>query len=135
MPSRRLNRRINRQAAELTLAVPQVVAHRVMRAATAGHSPSARDRREFHRMTSEKVVAFNEAWNAMLVEAFQAGVRAWLSPALWPIAWTSGNKAARAAWAHAERTTLAMLTSGLAPVHRRAVANARRLRRLPRTLR
>jgi hypothetical protein len=32
--------------------------------------------------------------------------------------------------AHARRTALAVLGSGLAPVHRRAVANARRLRRV-----
>ena len=131
----RMTRRITSQATELALAVPQVVAHRVMRAATAGHSPSARDRREFHRMTEEKVAAFNEAWAAMLFEAFRAGTRAWLTPVLWPLAWTSGSKSARAAWAHAERATLAMLASGLGPVHRRAVANSRRLRRLARTLR
>jgi hypothetical protein len=128
----RLTRRITRQATELAFAVPQVVAHRVVRAAGAGHSPSARDRREFHRMTEEKVAAFNEAWTAMLAEVFRASMKAWLTPVLWPPAWTSGSRSARA---QAERAMLAILTSGLAPVHRRAVANSRRLRRLPHALR
>ena len=39
------------QAAELALAVPQVVAHRMARMALAGHSPSARDQREFQMMS------------------------------------------------------------------------------------
>ena len=56
---------IARQAAELAVAVPQVIAHRLTRLALAGPAPSARDRREFQRMGAEKAAAFAESWNAM----------------------------------------------------------------------
>jgi hypothetical protein len=39
--------------------------------AISGASPSARDRKEFHRMGAEKFAAFNESWNAMAVQAFR----------------------------------------------------------------
>jgi hypothetical protein len=65
----RKSRALATQVIDLGLAVPQVVAHRVARMALAGLSPSMRDRREFHRMGAEKVAAFYESWNAMLLES------------------------------------------------------------------
>ena len=44
---------VARQATDLAVAAPQVVAHRLTRMAMAGANPSARDRREFTRMVSE----------------------------------------------------------------------------------
>ena len=41
------------QAAELALAAPQVVAHRVARMALAGATPSERDRKEFERLKAK----------------------------------------------------------------------------------
>jgi hypothetical protein len=115
------------QTMELGVAVPQVIAHRVARMAIAGASPSARDRKELHRMGTEKVAAFNEAWNAMAVEAFRANQRLTLSfmQSLW------------FPWIHPKRrrpshAALAILGKGLAPVRRRAVANAKRLGRIKR---
>jgi len=64
--------------AELGLAAPLVVAHRIARMALAGPLPSARDRLEFAEMVIDKQVAF---------------------------------------------------AKGIAPVHRKAVGNARRLAR------
>lgn len=58
------------------------------------------DRREMQRMGSEKVLAFWESMSAMGVEAFKANASLW-----------------------------GILEKGLAPVHKRAKANARRLRR------
>jgi hypothetical protein len=119
-------------AAELTLAVPQVVAHRVARMAAAGHAPSARDRREFHRMGAEKVAAFGESWVAMGAEALRVQ-QAWAAT-LWrwsltPWAGTMPWPPSQAQW-HAALD--GVLGSGLEPVHRRAVANAKRLGRRPR---
>lgn len=97
------------RAAELAVAVPQVVAHRLARMATAGPWPGARDRREFSRMGSEKVAAFHESWSAMWLNAWRAQMQfamAMLQGWWWP---------AR------------IVDQGLKPVHRRAVANARRL--------
>jgi hypothetical protein len=59
------------QTIALGIAAPQVAAHRVARMAMAGASPSARDRKEFHRMGTEKMIALNEAWSAMAFEAFR----------------------------------------------------------------
>ena len=56
------------QTIDLGFAVPQVIAHRVARIIIAGGSPSARDRRELHRMGAEKILAANEAWSAMAIQ-------------------------------------------------------------------
>jgi hypothetical protein len=125
--NRRNTRRATRQAIELAAAVPAVVAHRMGRLAVAGPSPSARDRDEFRKMGDEKVAAFYESWNAMFAEMYRASLRFWFSPLHWlpPTPGTTTRHAAK----HLERTGLAVLTKGIAPVHRRAVANARRLAR------
>ena len=121
MPSRRRSRpssRIATQVAELALAAPQVMAHRLARLAVAGASPSARDRGEFYRMSAEKVIAFYESWNAILLAQLRANWALALCPFQW---WWSP--------ARLRRTNLAILGAGLAPVHRRATANLRRLGR------
>ena len=90
------------QSIELGFAVPQVIAHRLARM----------DPLELHRMGSEKVFAFSEAWLAMAAQAFLEQQRLALSLAQ-PLWFPWARIAAR----------------GVAPIHRRAVANARRLRR------
>ncbi|WP_345381960.1 hypothetical protein [Pseudonocardia yuanmonensis] len=50
-----------RQLAEIAWSAPQVVAHRTARMATGGWPPSARDRREYRRMVTEKGTAFTRA--------------------------------------------------------------------------
>ena len=63
---------IARQAAELAVAVPQVIAHRLTRLARAGPAPSVRDRQEFQRMGAEKAAALAQSWNAMAQQAWEA---------------------------------------------------------------
>ena len=120
MPSRRRSRRsarIAKQAIELAVAAPQVMTHRLARLALAGSSPSVRDRSEFDRMGMEKIAAFYESWHAMCLALFRANLNLALSPVqFW---WSSGR---------GQRTALAIFGAGLAPVHRRVTANARRLR-------
>jgi hypothetical protein len=101
------------RAAELSLAAPQVVALRSLR---------MHDSREMQRMGSEKVLAFWESLNAMGLQMAKANqeyalfaMRQWWSP--WMTPWQVAAAAGK------------VLEKGLAPVHRRAVANARRLRR------
>jgi hypothetical protein len=98
--------------------------------ARAGPRLKARDHREFQLMTAEKIAAFHESWQAMYVQAL------WLQ-------WEAATATLRSIWLpslHARpfafmgrrrvaRNALAILSKGIAPVHRRAVANARRLRR------
>ncbi|RPH61800.1 MAG: hypothetical protein EHM83_12460 [Burkholderiales bacterium] len=118
------------QTADLALAVPQVMAHRIARMASSWPAPSSEDRREFHLMSAEKVAAFHESWNAMIVEAARANQRFWYAwlRSLW-MPWTGSSLTPAAASARLQRATLGIVASGVAPVRRRAVGNAKRLRR------
>lgn len=112
--------------AELAVAAPQVIGHRMQRMMLAGHAPTEQDRREMRRMGSEKVQAFAESWTAMSLQAAAAQQqmalslwRAWFSP-------MTSRSATRLSqqW---QRAALDVAGKGLEPVHRRAVANARRI--------
>lgn len=101
------------RAAELSLVAPPVVALRSLR---------MHDRREMQRMSTEKVLAFWESMNAMGLQMAKANqeyalfaMRQWWSP--WMSPWQAAASASK------------VLEEGLRPVHRRATANARRLRR------
>ena len=129
MPTRRKRTPSWLKATEFALAVPQVVSHRLTRMASAGMSPNARDRREFLRMGTEKVAAFAESWNAMTMEALRIQQRAsilWWR-AFW-MPWLHGdpNRYASSSMRNAQRR---IFGKGMAPIQRRAVANARRLAR------
>ena len=113
--SRRSSARLARQATELALAVPQVMAHRLTRMALAGSSPNARDRKEFHGMGQEKMVAFWQSWFGM----------GWAAVQMWQKAWLAGLMGARIPALDMTR----IWSQGLAPVHRKATANAKRLAR------
>jgi hypothetical protein len=112
MPTRRRrSKALAAQTVDLAFAVPQVVAHRVARMA---------DQQEMHRMGTEKFAAFGEAWTAMTLEAWLANQKfalSFMQSALLP-GTRQLNKAA-----------LDILASGMTPIRRRAVANARRLGR------
>lgn len=128
MPSRRSNSLATRSA-ELAFAAPLVIAHRLTRLAAAGHSPTARDQREFHRMGAEKVAAFAESWAAMgakLLSLQQAWIGSMWRWSLAPWAGAMPWPPSHAQWQRAARGVLAR---GIGPVHRRAVANAKRLGR------
>lgn len=112
------------RTAEMLAASGQVIAMRVTRMAAAGASPTARDRKEFLLMGSEKVqagaqsaLAVGAQWQAM---SWQLWARAWQQ-------WLAllGGGALRAAPLHSHLPRLAQ--AALAPVHRAATANARRL--------
>jgi hypothetical protein len=98
--------------------------------ARAGATPSARDQREFWLMGSEKVLAFYQSWFAMFAEAGRinqqialALFRAWLMP------WTATVPSLGRSAARMHRAALDIANKGVAPIHRRAVANAKRLGR------
>ena len=132
MPSRssRKSKSVASKAAELAVAVPQVVAHRVTRMAIAGPTLSERDRKEFQLMVVEKKTAFAEAWQAMAKQSVRASqtpatslLRSIWSPSLRNKP-TPGKVAAQL-----QSAALGVFGKGLAPVHRKAVANAKRLGR------
>jgi hypothetical protein len=124
---------VARQATDLAIAAPQVVAHRLTRMALAGANPSARDRREFTRMVAEKQAAFHQSWSAMGLQSMVAGqglmlawMRMWWTP--WTASTWNGNALASQA-AQWQNAMWGVVGKGLAPVHSKAVANARRLAR------
>jgi hypothetical protein len=123
---------LTRKSGELAAAATQVVAHRVTRMVLAGPNPSARDRNEFKRMVEEKNQAFAESWLAMTTQTLLA------NQALATSAWRSlffpwlGGGATPAAWANQmQQAGMSVINKGLAPVHRKALANAKRLAKTP----
>ena len=118
------------QAAELAVAVPQVVAHRVTLMALAGPRVTARDRREFEVMVAEKNAAFGESWSAMATEMARANQRlaASMVQSFWSVA-LGKRPSVVAASARFNKAAIGVVSKGVAPVHRKAVANAKRLAR------
>ena len=131
MPTRRrrTSSSLPMQMAELSLAVPQVIAHRVARMAVAGKTPSDRDKKEFELMVAEKKDAFGQSLNAMAAQAVRANQTLALS--LFKSFWLpAGRKlTAGAVASRVQRATVGVLSKGLEPIHSKAVANAKRLAR------
>ena len=109
MRRRRRAKSLALQAFELGMAASEVIAHRMARA----------DHAELQRMGTEKIVAANEAWAAMAAQAFLENQKLALT------FMQSGRLPSKQVNAAAAR----ILGKGMAPVRRRAVANAKRLRR------
>lgn len=115
------------RSTDLAFATPQVVARRLARLAAAGPVPSPRDRKEFELMASEKAAAFTESWRAMARQALRPNValatslaRSFWSP--WP-----GSRASTRVRNQMHDAVLDVLDKGLAPIQRKANANAKRL--------
>ena len=104
--------------------------------ARAGTSPSAADRAEFHRMGIEKIAAVNEAWTAMATQAFLENQKFALTFAqsLW-LPWMRPAPSVKSVSRQLNRAAASILGKGMAPVRRRAVANAKRLGRIARRTR
>lgn len=130
---------------ELSVAAPAVIAMRTSRMWAAGASPGVADRREFKRMSAEKCQAFGESLMAMAVQGQRAQVdwnlavarawwsmcmRSWWSGAAFP---TSARHPSHAASRQLLSGMATMLDRGLAPLHKTATANARRLSRIARS--
>jgi hypothetical protein len=118
------------KSAEIAIAAPQVIAHRVARMVLAGPTLSARDRKEFHLMFAEKMAGFGEAWSAMVLQTIRANQT--VAVALFRAFWVPSLRrraSTTAVAAQLQGAALDILGKGLAPVHRKAVANAKRLAR------
>ncbi len=129
---KRRTQRLNKQVSELAWAVPQVVNERITRMMFAGANPSSIDQREFNRMSEEKVEAFCESWMAMgqkMMVVQHEMMRDWIgSIGKFPgVGWTPAKMTQAA-----QSATLGVLGAGIAPVHSRAVSNAKRLKRVSR---
>ncbi len=136
MPSRRrtsrqrLATRSLARSLELSVAAPTVIAHRVGRLLAAGARPSRADRNEFQLMGTEKVLAFYQSWAAMWAQAgttqLQLMQSFWRMPS-WPPS-SPARLVTRVLTGQAAALTK-MLDAGMAPVHAKAVGNAKRLSR------
>jgi hypothetical protein len=98
--------------------------------ALSGSTLSERDRKEFELMVAEKKTAFAEAWQAMAVQTVRANqalatsfLRSVWSPSFW------GKPSAARVASQVQSAAMGILGKGMAPVHRKAVANAKRLAR------
>lgn len=117
------------------MASGEVIARRSQRMATMGPRPSGADRREMQRMVEEKVSATGESLQAMGMQTMalmQSSALQWMNVAQAQTLSMIGlgripsqSSASRAAL----RAPVAMMEAGLKPFHRRATANASRLRR------
>jgi hypothetical protein len=122
------------QVGKLSVAVPQVIAHRVGRMAAAGPVLSARDRKEFVGMVVEKQVAFAQSMQGMWLASLQAQQNLWqawsrsLAQSLWQPPWMAPAASSGLA-RQAQRAGLSVISQGLAPLERKASSNARRLAR------
>ena len=127
--SRRKAKSFAVQIFELGIAAPQVIAHRMAGMARANTAPSALNAAEFHRMGAEKMAAVSEAWAAMVTQAIlenQKFALRFMQSVWWPWMPTFTMKGVPRQLSRAAESAL---SKGMAPVHRRAVANARRLGR------
>ena len=100
------------KTAEMLLSSGFVINNRVTRMAKAGHSPSARDRKEFLLMGTEKAQAAQESMLAVYPRMAAAGMAMMMG------AWRP---------THALHESARIAHAALAPIHRKATANARRL--------
>lgn len=136
MTARRRNRShaLTQQATEMAMAVPHVVAHRVTRMALAGPVLSERDRTEFELMSAEKTSAMVESIQAMAAETLRAQQNFTLAMvrAMWSPLFTGRGSASAFAGSVGSRMNNAamdVIGKGMEPLHRTAVANAKRLRK------
>lgn len=121
--------RLSRQALELSVAAPQVVAQRLTRMALAGANPSARDQKEFKQMSDEKVTAFYESWSAIWAQMFksQFAIGQNMVSAVTNAMLAGKQPCAASTFSMLSDETSKVLSAGIGPVHRKAVSNAKRL--------
>ncbi len=127
--------RLSRRASQLAQAVPQVMTQRIGRMMMAGVLPVPGDQLEYYRMSSEKVEAFYESWAAMAAQSWQAQQQfsMWWMQTWWKVAlggWMNPPSLHQLSSHASQRLADSMLDvtmRGMAPVHRKAVANAKRL--------
>lgn len=81
-------------------------------------------------MVAEKKTAFAEAWQAMAIQSVRANQA--LATSLFRSLWSpslKGKPSAGKVAVQVQSAALGVFGKGLAPIHRKAVANARRLAR------
>lgn len=78
-------------------------------------------------MGAEKASVFAQSWNAMAMQAFVAQQQ--LATSFMRSFWSPRAPSASAVAAQWQNAALGVMVKGMAPVHRKTVANAKRLAR------
>ncbi len=124
----RTSNTLAKQSSELAFAVPQVIAHRLTRMALSGPVLSSRDQKEFQSMVAEKHAAFTQAWTAMATESARANQALALSMfGAWMNPFALTRHPATKLATDMQTAAMGVFSKGLAPVHKKAVSNAKRL--------
>lgn len=121
--------KLSQQALDMSLSVPFVMTQRMMQMATADWPLSTKDKKEFTRMGSEKVLAFGEAWFAMAAKTWQTQfmlAQQLMLGALGPNA--NYLKMAQTAQTKSLENMQRVMVAGVAPIHAKTGANAKRLK-------
>ena len=117
--------RLGQQVAEINAAVPGIVSRRLMQLAWAGAEPSRSDRTEVSRMSSEKWQAASQS--AMAMTAFAMQQQMAMTQSFWQAVWAPWMSLSVGHAPAVSNPVAGMLSAGIAPYHRIATANARRL--------
>ncbi|MEO6919771.1 MAG: polyhydroxyalkanoate granule-associated phasin [Collimonas sp.] len=142
------------KAGEMMSASAQVIGHRTARMAMAGPAPSQRDRNEFNLMSQEKIEAITESAHAMAIrmmsmhqETARLAIQQMLNGTANLMSVASSNSLHQSGHRQSKLAHDTMLDSaeavsqfntslaniaqtGLQPLHARATANAKRLKKL-----
>lgn len=117
--------RLGQQCAEINAVVPGIVSRRVMQLAWAGAGASRADRTEMSRMSSEKWQAASQS--AMAMTAFAMQQQMAIAQSFWQAVWAPWMGVPGNRGLPVSNPLAGMLSAGIAPYHRIATANARRL--------
>lgn len=112
---------------ELAFAAPQVIAARLWQMAAAGPNISKRDQKEMFVMVNEKVAGFSEAWHTLWLESLRLQNKMFFDALAMNPATPDSTVAMMESWSNAAFGALPATV--LAPIHKRATANAKRLKR------
>lgn len=124
----RKSEELQKKATELAEAAPQVIAKRLGSLAASGPMLSLQDQQDLQEMVSEKQTAFTQSFVAMsmqmMVSQQELAMKA-MKSLIWPTG--SANANLMQAADDAQSAALDVLDKGLDPIHKTAVANAKRL--------
>ncbi len=117
------------KSAELSTAVPEVIAHRMSQFMFAGYQTSDDHHEEFQLMWSEKNDAFVESWQAMAdqtmkinQEFYSSMVKAIFTP-WWKMSHIDLYNPKKL-----NKAALSIINKGLEPIHSKTTSNAKRLK-------
>ncbi|CAA6822988.1 MAG: Unknown protein [uncultured Thiotrichaceae bacterium] len=122
------SKKLMKQTADLIVASPQVITHRINQMALAPFTLSPVAMQEIYTMTTEKVLATQQSWLAMSTEITtlnQRYINSMLSSFWTP--WAKQPSDTISALDY-QRESLRALNKGVAPIRDTAVSNAERLK-------